>query len=77
MDTGAGGGTRDFPAIDLVMGHVPDDGGGRTPFAVKMSARYRERIGDDRLAAIAEHVRMWLFGTEKPRKNAREFLKSA
>jgi integrase len=53
---------RDFPAIDLVMGHVPDDGGGSSPFAVKMSARYRERISDDRLAAVADRVRVWLFG---------------
>ncbi len=53
--------TRDFPAIDLVMGHVPDDGGGSAPFAVKMSARYRERIADERLKAVSQYVRTWLF----------------
>lgn len=67
--------TRDFPAIDLVMGHVPDDGGGSAPFAVKMSARYRERISDERLAAVAERVRTWLFGvtpTPKPKRRAKK-----
>ena len=43
--------TRDFPAIDLVMGHARDD----------MASVYRERIGDDRLQAVVEHVRGWLF----------------
>ncbi|MCY2988510.1 MAG: hypothetical protein NTY19_11675 [Planctomycetota bacterium] len=41
----------DFPAIDIIMGHQRDD----------MASRYRERIGDDRLRAVAEHVRGWLF----------------
>lgn len=45
---------RDFPAIDLVMGHMPA--------GEDMAARYRERIGDERLAAVAEHVRAWMFG---------------
>lgn len=44
--------TGDWPAIDLVMGHTADD----------MGSRYRERIGDDRLRAISEYVRTWLFG---------------
>jgi integrase len=43
----------DFPAIDLVMGH------GDT----SMGARYRERIDDSRLEAVAHRVRNWLFGT--------------
>lgn len=47
------------------MGHVPDDGGGSAPFAVKMSARHRERIADDRWAASAAHVRTWLFARQK------------
>lgn len=43
---------KDQPAVDFVMGHeVPG-----------MSSRYRERIGDDRLKAIADHVWKWLFG---------------
>jgi hypothetical protein len=27
-----------------------------------MSAVYRERIGDDRLRRVSDHVRQWLFG---------------
>jgi integrase len=43
---------KDQPAVDFIMGHeVPH-----------MSAVYRETIGDDRLRAVAEHVRAWLFG---------------
>jgi integrase len=44
--------TRDPVAIDLIMGHT-DPG---------MGARYRERIEDTRLLAVAEYVRRWLFG---------------
>ena len=53
--------SRDFPAIDLVMGHVPDSGGGASPFAVAMGARYRQRISDERLKAVSDMVRRWLF----------------
>jgi hypothetical protein len=31
-----------------------------------MSAAYRERISDERLKAVADHVRAWLFGGGKP-----------
>ena len=34
------------------MGHVRDD----------MASLYRERISDDRLRAVVQHVRNWLFG---------------
>ena len=47
----------DQPAVDLVMGH--------TPHANDMAARYRQRVSDDRLEAVAEHVREWLFGKAK------------
>ena len=47
--------TRDFPAIDHIMGHTRDD----------MATRYCERIGDDRLQAVVNHVRDWLFGTKE------------
>jgi hypothetical protein len=47
------GETLDQPAVDLVMGH--------TPHANDMAARYRQRIGDERLEKVAEHVRKWLF----------------
>ncbi len=50
--------TRDEAAADALMGHAPpsDD----------MAAVYRQRIGDDRLQVVTEHVRHWLF-----RKGAR------
>jgi integrase len=38
-------------ALDAIMGHV--DG--------TMAATYRERIGDDRLQKVTDHVRDWLF----------------
>jgi hypothetical protein len=41
-------------ACDFIMGHeIPH-----------MSSVYRERISDERLRAVAEHVRRWLFGAE-------------
>jgi integrase len=46
---------KDQPAADYVMGHeVPH-----------MSSFYRETISDDRLKAVADHVRGWLFPPEK------------
>jgi integrase len=52
------GDSRDQVAVDAIMGH--DDG--------SMANVYRERIGDDRLMAVAEHVRTWLFGIAKGEK---------
>jgi integrase len=43
---------RDPVAIDLVMGHSD----------ASMASHYRERIDDARLRAVAETVRLWLFG---------------
>ncbi|MFH1265970.1 MAG: hypothetical protein ABIK89_09590 [Planctomycetota bacterium] len=43
--------TLDFPAVNFVMGHLDKT----------MGATYRERISDDRLVAVVEHVRGWLF----------------
>jgi integrase len=48
------GGSKDQVAVDSLMGHVDNS----------MAARYREEIGDDRLRAVVQHVRKWLFGTE-------------
>jgi integrase len=48
-------GSRDQPAIDLIMGHVNEN----------MSTHYREKIEDARLEAVADHVRVWLFGSNK------------
>lgn len=47
--------SRDQPACDAIMGHSDPS----------MAGHYRERIDDDRLAAVSEHVRKWLFaGTD-------------
>jgi integrase len=47
---------KDQPAADYIMGHeVPH-----------MSSVYRETIGDERLRAVAEHVRRWLFPPAAP-----------
>jgi hypothetical protein len=43
---------KDQPAVDHIMGHE----------SPHMSTVYRERIGDERLKAVANHVRNWLFG---------------
>lgn len=45
------GGMRDQVAVGAIMGHVD----------ASMSAVYRERIEDDRLRAVVDHVHMWLF----------------
>ena len=42
---------RDRPAIDHIMGHTDES----------MAAAYRERISDDRLRAVVDHVHGWLF----------------
>ncbi len=47
-----GGESRDQVAVDAIMGHSRDD----------VASVYRERISDDRLRAVAEHVRQWLRG---------------
>jgi integrase len=43
--------TRDFPAVRLVMGHAD----------ASIDDAYREDIGDDRLRAVADYVRVWLY----------------
>jgi integrase len=48
------GESRDQIAVNAIMGH--DDG--------SMASVYRERISDERLQAVAEHVRQWLFGVD-------------
>jgi integrase len=48
-------GAKDQPAADYVMGHeVPH-----------MSSHYRETISDERLQAVADHVRAWLYPPTK------------
>jgi integrase len=46
------GESRDQIAVDAIMGHVRQD----------MASIYRERISDQRLKAVTDHVRQWLFG---------------
>jgi integrase len=43
---------KDQPAADFIMGHE----------STHMSSHYRERISDDRLKAVTDHVRAWLLG---------------
>lgn len=47
-----GGAARDQVAVDSIMGHAD----------TSMAGIYRERIEDDRLKAVTDHVRGWLFG---------------
>ncbi len=44
-------GSRDQVAVNAIMGHAD----------ASMAGVYRERIDNDRLDAVAEHVRRWLF----------------
>jgi integrase len=53
-----GGEARDQVAVDHVMGHSRSD----------MASVYRERIGDERLKAVSDHVRGWLFPRRKGKK---------
>ena len=48
------GESRDQVAVDAIMGHADPS----------MGAVYRERISDDRLKAVAEHIRKWLWPKE-------------
>jgi integrase len=50
-----GGESCDQVAVDAIMGHARDD----------MASVYRERISDERLRAVVEHVRQWLFPSEQ------------
>jgi integrase len=46
-----GGAAKDQVAVDYIMGHARED----------MASVYRERIEDERLKAVSDHVRNWLF----------------
>lgn len=47
---------KDPAAVSAIMGHAPKSG--------DMQAVYRQLIPDDRLRAVVDVVRSWLFGTE-------------
>lgn len=47
--------TRDFPAVEAIMGHSD----------LSMAAAYREKISDERLRGVTDHVRAWLFGKKE------------
>jgi len=53
------GETRDQVAVDHIMGHARDD----------MASVYRERISDERLKAVTDSVRGWLFQCPADRPN--------
>ncbi len=55
---------RDFLAVRHIMGHVGAD----------IADAYREKISDDRLRAVAEHVRGWLFTQPKTKRQAGKAL---
>jgi integrase len=44
--------SKDQVAVDFIMGHARED----------MASAYRERISDERLKAVTDQVRAWLFG---------------
>jgi integrase len=56
-----GGEAKDQVAVDHIMGHARDD----------MASVYRERISDERLKAVSDHVRKWVFGEEKVKEKSK------
>ncbi len=52
---------RDPLATSHVMGHVD----------ASTAGHYRERISDDRLRAVTDHVRQWLFGEVEAKPKAK------
>jgi integrase len=57
-----GGDARDQVAVDHIMGHARDN----------MASASRERISDERLRAVVEPVRAWLFAKPETQTPARE-----
>ncbi len=58
---------KDQPAADYIMGHE----------VAHMSSVYRETISDERLKAVTDHVRAWLFPPAKPEKKGRKKAQAA
>ena len=55
------GESRDQVAVDHIMGHARDD----------MASAYRERISDERLEAVVEHVHKWVYPPKADRRAAK------
>jgi integrase len=53
-----GGESKDQVAVNSIMGHAD----------TSMAAAYRERISDERLKAVTDHVHTWLFPPKSARK---------
>jgi integrase len=54
-----GGESRDQVAVDHIVGHARDD----------MASVYREKVSNERLKAVSDHVRAWLFPRRKAARN--------
>lgn len=59
-----GGEAKDQVAVNHIMGHAPAGS--------DMAAVYRERVTDDRLKAVTEHVRKWLFAKAKDSRQTKK-----
>jgi integrase len=57
------GDSKDQVAVDAIMGH--------SPAVNDMAAVYRQKISDDRLKDVTEHVRKWLFAKSRIKKAKR------
>jgi integrase len=57
-----GGEAKDQVAVDYIMGHARED----------MATVYRARISDERLRAVTNHIRAWLFPSASPLASAAE-----
>ena len=55
-----GEGANDLAAVRSIMGHAPPTN--------DMSSVYRQQISDDRLKAVVNHVRFWLWQEIKPKR---------
>ena len=50
------------PRTAIIMGHARDD----------MASVYRERVDDERLHAVTDHVRKWLFAAPQKHETAKD-----